>query len=973
MVKKIKKWLSEGGKKRSGILLGIFVIMTGVLIYRVFSLQVIHGKEYAEDFNLKITKTRPLKSTRGNIYDRNGNLLAYNQLSNSVTLEDNGSYSGRREKNLSLNGEIYHLIQIIQKNGDTLDSDFHIKVDANDNYVFDLEENSTALNRFRADVFGKKTIEELKPEEKSATPDDIMNHLIDGKNESCFGLINSKTPYKETELKEAGLPKELSKSEQLSIVNVRYQLRLTEFMKYLSVTVARDVSDATVAAVKENQSDLQGVNIQEDSKRVYTDPEYFASILGYTGKPSAEELEELQAENKSYSNNSIIGKSGMEKFMETTLQGKDGEEKVVVDSGGKVLQVLKGSRREPTTGDNVYLSLDKDLQKAFYKILEQRIAGVLVFNLQNIKNIDKNVINDNSSFPIPIYDVYSALIDNSVIDISHFGKDDATQLEKNVLAKFNEKQRETFDKIQIELTGSKPKSYNDQSEEMQTYMTYIVDDMLTKDTGILDPDKIEKSDEVYKKWKDGTISLQEYLTYAASQNWIDITQISDEKTYLNSTEVYSSLARYISEKLSLDNNFSKLLYHYMIMDDIISGTDICQLLYDQNLLTKDDDEYQQFTTGKLTPFDLLRSKIEKLEITPAQLALDPCSGSIVVTDPNTGKLLACVSYPGYDNNKLANQMDASYFQKLNSDLSSPFYNKATQQRTAPGSTFKLVTTAAGLTEGVIDKNTTVNCTGRFGVGLVDPSDELNCVALSGHGPLSIVNAIKESCNVFFCTVAYKLGLDENNHFSQNLALSQIQKYANMFQLGEKTGIEITESKSQVTTTLPIPSAIGQATHSYTTVSLARYASTLENEGTNYKLSLLDKITDASDKTVRNIEPEVTGNVELANDTWDIIHEGMNKVAKKIPELNQLPVEVYGKTGTAEESDTRPNHGLFIGFAHGEGKEDIAMAIRIPYGYSSTNAAMVAKDILSYYYNVEDKDDVLTGVADSEGASNVRTD
>ena len=663
----------------------------------------------------------------------------------------------------------------------------------------------------------------------------------------------------------------------------------------------------------------------------------------------------------------------MEKFMETTLQGKDGEEKVVVDSGGKVLQVLKGSRREPTTGDNVYLSLDKDLQKAFYKILEQRIAGVLVFNLQNIKNIDKNVINDNSSFPIPIYDVYSALIDNSVIDISHFGKDDATQLEKNVLAKFNEKQRETFDKIQIELTGSKPKSYNDQSEEMQTYMTYIVDDMLTKDTGILDPDKIEKSDEVYKKWKDGTISLQEYLTYAASQNWIDITQISDEKTYLNSTEVYSSLARYISEKLSLDNNFSKLLYHYMIMDDIISGTDICQLLYDQNLLTKDDDEYQQFTTGKLTPFDLLRSKIEKLEITPAQLALDPCSGSIVVTDPNTGKLLACVSYPGYDNNKLANQMDASYFQKLNSDLSSPFYNKATQQRTAPGSTFKLVTTAAGLTEGVIDKNTTVNCTGRFGVGLVDPSDELNCVALSGHGPLSIVNAIKESCNVFFCTVAYKLGLDENNHFSQNLALSQIQKYANMFQLGEKTGIEITESKSQVTTTLPIPSAIGQATHSYTTVSLARYASTLENEGTNYKLSLLDKITDASDKTVRNIEPEVTGNVELANGTWDIIHEGMNKVAKKIPELNQLPVEVYGKTGTAEESDTRPNHGLFIGFAHGEGKEDIAMAIRIPYGYSSTNAAMVAKDILSYYYNVEDKDDVLTGVADSEGASNVRTD
>ena len=385
--------------------------------------------------------------------------------------------------------------------------------------------------------------------------------------------------------------------------------------------------------------------------RVYTDAEYFASILGYTGKPSAEELEELQEENRNYSSNSIIGKSGIEKYMETTLQGSDGLEKVTVDSLGKVLQIDEASRINPIQGNDVYLSIDKELQEACYRILEQRIAGILVNMLSNIKSIDKDAITDNSDIPIPIYDVYTALIENSVINIDHFKADDATDLERSVQQKFEAKQQEIFSAIQAELTGAEPKSYNDLNAEMQEYMTYIVSDMLMTDTGILSSDKIEKNDTVYQQWRDGSISLQEYLTYAASQNWIDITQISDEKTYLNSTEVYHALATYISDKLSEDTIFSKRLYHYMLMDDSISGYDICNILYDQSILTKEDDLYQQFMAGSLTPFDLLKQKINKLEITPAQLALDPCSGSVVITDPNTGKLLACVSYPGYDNNR----------------------------------------------------------------------------------------------------------------------------------------------------------------------------------------------------------------------------------------------------------------------------------------------------------------------------------
>ena len=352
---------------------------------------------------------------------------------------------------------------------------------------------------------------------------------------------------------------------------------------------------------------------------------------------------------------------------------------------------------------------------------------------------------------------------------------------------------------------------------------------------------------------------------------------------MNSTEVYHALATYISDKLSEDTIFSKRLYHYMLMDDSISGYDICNILYDQSILTKEDDLYQQFMAGSLTPFDLLKQKINKLEITPAQLALDPCSGSVVITDPNTGKLLACVSYPGYDNNRLANQMDTAYFRKLNSDLSSPFYNKATQQRTAPGSTFKLVTTAAGLTEGS-DASTEIDCTGIFGEGLVDPTDYLKCVLTTGHGSLDVVNGIKNSCNVYFCTVLYRLGLEgtgENTRFSQNLALSKIQQYADMFELGEKTGIEISESKSQISQSLPIPSAIGQGTYSYTTVSLARYVSTLENKGTNYKLSLLNKVTDSSGNVIEEIAPQVTGECAIGGQYLEYHTSGYGRGGKKI--------------------------------------------------------------------------------------------
>ena len=136
--------------------------------------------------------------------------------------------------------------------------------------------------------------------------------------------------------------------------------------------------------------------------------------------------------------------------------------------------------------------------------------------------------------------------------------------------------------------------------------------------------------------------------------------------------------------------------------------------HDQGVLDKNKDEdYNALRTDQMSAHTFMYEKIRKIEITPAQLALDPCSGSVIITDPKTGDVRAMVSYPSYNNNRLANGIDSDYYASLNSDKSSPMLNRATQTRTAPGSTFKPVSATASLEEGIIDGNDYVRCVGVF--------------------------------------------------------------------------------------------------------------------------------------------------------------------------------------------------------------------------------------------------------------------
>ncbi len=929
-----------------------FVLFTlaCIMIYRLFSLQIINGEYYLDSFKLRIKKEKTISAARGNIYDRNGNLLAYNELANAVTIED--VYKSGSGKNAAINQTINILIDIIEDNGDTVDQDFDIVLNESNEFEFNVSGNS--LLRFLADVYGHTSTSDLKYEEKTKTAEEVVDDLC-----KKFGIgANEEENNSSTFVSRKGYTNDRA----LKVLTVRYNMNSNSYQKYIDTTIASDVSDQTVADVMENADILEGVSIEESTARKYVDSVYFSQVLGYTGKVSEDELAELQQINPNYGINDTVGKSGIEQAMESVLQGTKGSETVYVDNTGQVIET--SNYVDSIAGNDVYLTIDKDLTEACYNIIEQSLAGILVSKIQNVKTYTYTDATSSSSIVIPIYDVYYAIFDNDVVNIPHFATDEAKETEKTVYQAYITKNADVLAEIRNELTEKKT-AYTDLSKEYQWYMSHIAS-MLYSD-GVIDSSLVDKEDETYIAWTtDEVISLAEYVKYAIAMNWVDVSKLSIDNQYADSEEIFNQIVDYIIDELSSDYDFQTRLYKYLLLDGNISGTDVCNILLEQEVVTLSEEEESLWSRGGETAYTFMTNRISNLDITPAQLALDPCSGSMVVTDVNTGDVLALVSYPGYDNNMMANGVDAEYYAKLRSDNSNPLYNYATQQKTAPGSTFKMVSSTAGLSEGVITTDSIIYCNGIF--------DKLDSppkcwIYPSGHGGLNVTGGIRNSCNSFFYEVGYRLGLVGGN-YSSDIGLQKLATYADMYGLTEKSGIEIAESEPQVSDQDAVRSAIGQGTHSYTTVGLARYVTTVANSGTCYDLTLIDKTTDSNGNILEDYSASVRNTIEMPQSYWDAIHLGMRQVVMDKSYYSDLGVNVAGKTGTAEESKSRPNHSLFVCYAPYEAPE-IAVATRIAYGYTSSYAAQITKEALAYYFDLRDEDDIISGTAQTlqDGATN----
>lgn len=1015
MFKNIRRRIKGFDTSRTWLIICVFVLLFSVLVVQIFKLQLVEAdikNVSASDY--KKTKYRDIKSTRGNIYDVNGNLLAYNVLGYSLVMEDSALLNTNAKKNEM----IYKLIKLIESYGYELEVEFGIELDETDELVkyyysqleddelfescselnncildsteaklemeLDAFENTnryfqakeyvesgkplifnvsgSAEQRFKKNAYGRTSVSNLTEEEADATASEVYSFMRYGNNKAAmFSISDSYT------LKDA-----------LKIMAIRYTIFSTQ--TGTQFTLVSDIDEKLVVAIKENSDSFPGVEILEKTSRVYNDSLYFAHIVGYTGTANATEIEnknsEVSTQNDTtvsdtvaeinnysllYNSTDVIGKTGIEKSMEDHLSGTKGVQLITTNTSGRFLSTEV--TLEPVAGQDIYLTIDRETQIACYHILERNLAAILISKLT--PKMDYGTKGKKASdIKIPIYEAYYAFFDNQLIDVNHFEAADATPLEKEVFSYYQDRKNtivvylKNILSYDNDVLKSKiPENILDYYEELY----YLIKGEL------LNTSAIDTSDSVYLEFINDEISINEYLKYAITQNWVNLSKLGVTNEYYSTSEIYDMLYTYAFDALAKDIVFKNLIYRDLIFDYTLSGRKVCMLLYDQEVLEYEPAMYSKLKNSKISAYDFIIEKITDLEITPGQLGLEPCSGSIVVTDVNSGNVIAMVTYPSYDNNMLANKIDWDYYQTLLNSNSLPLINRPAMQTTTSGSTFKPLVGLAGLAEGVIKTSTKIKDYVTFssaGEAVTVGGKFPKCWSSGGHGTINLSNAIKHSCNYFFYEVGYRMSLNSKGEYSSLIGIQKIQQYAKMFGLSEKTGIEISEATPAISGTDSIRTSIGYY-HSFTPVSISRYITAVANRGTVFNLTLLDKIKDSSGAVVLDNEASVHNNIDMfSNEQWNAVLEGMyNVVNTNVNSLDtlykNLSIDVAGKTGTAQVNSSTPNHALFVSFAPYISPE-ISVTVVIPNGYQSANAAYIAREVYGFYFDGENKEALLSG-------------
>jgi penicillin-binding protein 2 len=315
----------------------------------------------------------------------------------------------------------------------------------------------------------------------------------------------------------------------------------------------------------------------------------------------------------------------------------------------------------------------------------------------------------------------------------------------------------------------------------------------------------------------------------------------------------------------------------------------------------------------------------------AEELLEGKNGAIVALDPRTGDVLVMASKPGFDPNNVKKE-----WKELNSNSDNPLLNRAIMGEYPPGSTFKIITTISGLEEKKIDENTSYFCGGSFHLGRWT----FRCHKLSGHGTMNTHNGLVQSCNVFFYNVAYRNGVD----------VQIMHKYANMFGLGNKTGIDLPGERPGFIPAVgkyagdSVNMAIGQGRTLVTPLQMANVISVVANKGFSYKPHVV--------KEPLNSPPELLVDLRNKVSSWafDIVRGALKEVVERgaSQQANVQGFHSAGKTGTAQNPHG-DEHAWFVGFAPFDNPQ-IAVAIIVENaGRGSMVAAPIAGEIFKEYF------------------------
>ena len=341
-------------------------------------------------------------------------------------------------------------------------------------------------------------------------------------------------------------------------------------------------------------------------------------------------------------------------------------------------------------------------------------------------------------------------------------------------------------------------------------------------------------------------------------------------------------------------------------------------------------------------------------------------GAIVVVDVKTGEPLAIASYPTFDLSSIIE--DYSDLLEAEND---PLFNRALNGAYEPGSTFKPCTAIAGLTENIINTETQIECTGLF-TKYADQGYAPACWIYTQtdgqltHGYDNVTEAIKDSCNVFFYTVA------------DNLGIRKLMEYAKNFGLGESTGIELSETTGNMANPDnhlnydvdswvdgdTVQAGIGQSDSMFTPLQLAEYCAAIANGGTRHSAAILKSVRSYDySRQLYQKETEVLSTVDSADYNWAAVQRGMYLMANDITSssstvyyalsnysYNGVSLPVAAKTGTSQLGEDKTNNAIFMCYAPFDDPE-IAIAIVVERGQSGANLSKMARNVLDAYFSL----------------------
>lgn len=426
----------------------------------------------------------------------------------------------------------------------------------------------------------------------------------------------------------------------------------------------------------------------------------------------------------------------------------------------------------------------------------------------------------------------------------------------------------------------------------------------------------------FREYVDGT--LAPHLIGSVGPIYADEWENYKSKGYSYDDKVGKSGIEYLAEE-HLHGTDGEITYKIDAKGHILSSEITKQPVAGKTVVLNLDKSIQTSTQKALA------DAVEGLKLKGKSVT----GGAAVMMNVRTGAVMASANYPSYDLTTYSKD-----FNRLLADSGKPLTDRAFQGIYPPGSTVKPIIAVAALENGFLKTDETVVCTHRY-----TKYRDYQPSCMGTHGRIGLERALSRSCNFFFFEMGYRMGL------------SNINKYFKMFGLGVSTGVDVHDSDGLLVESVSeglggstLQAAIGQM-NAFTPLQLAVYVSTMANEGTRYKASLIDRIVSYNMSEVYDeVEPEVMEEFVIQETVIEAVKAGMLSVTEDgtgAGTFKNYSIKVGGKTGTSQVANA-DDHSVFVCFAPFDNPE-VAVAIVLEHGASSSTCSSVGRSMLDAYF------------------------